>query len=573
MNDTGFLPQLTASFANRFDLRIPVPVRDWILGSHEIARIWETANSLTAGDLFSKLLQAMDVELSFREADCARIPSTGPAVIAANHPHGLLDGLVLGAMVSRVRPDFRILANSLLSPIPGLNEYLLPIDPFDDPKETHRNSRSLLSAYRYLRKGGALIVFPAGEVSYLQPGRGVADPPWNPSVFELAARAGAPVIPFFVHGRNGAGFQIAGMVHPFLRTALLGRELINKRTYRVQVAVGRRLKPESLQQRSVDSSASYVRQRTYALRGRDQKERAKLHWRRTVPVAPPVSADRLAGEIDRLPAECRLLERGDCSVYFARAVEIPACLEEIGRLREKTFREAGEGTGRALDLDRFDEHYGHLFLWNHAAREIVGAYRLGDVAETRRRMGLRGFYTHTLFRYDEGFVERLSPGLELGRSFIRAEYQKQTHALSNLWKGIGALLARRPEIRYLFGPVSISADYSAVARELIVAYFEAHRDRREPVVPRTPPKPRAGTYEVTREIRTVAELSDLIADVDPAGREIPILLRHYLNLGATVLGFNVDSKFANALDALIVLDLDNANPAMLARYTGVRRGY
>lgn len=574
------LSGISSALVKRLKVPVPEPVAHWILSGDEISDIWRRAQGIEGGNVFSRFLDALGIRLELDTADLRHIPRTGPVLIAANHPHGLLDGLVLGAILCQVRPEFRILANSLLHAVSDIAPFILPVDPFGGGRNVHENGRSLRAAFRLLKQGGALVVFPAGEVSTFQPHlRGIADPAWSSGLFELAFRTNAPVVPVFLHGHNGLGFHVAGMVHPMLRTALLGRELVNKRMRRIAVSIGRRIPAERLHgQGGVEQAAAYVRQRTYALGHRLPEPAAPSdNGLRSRPLAQASLPERMEREIAALPATSLLYERGDFSVLLAAAAEIPTCLHEIGRLREATFRAAGEGTGRDLDLDRFDRYYQHLFLWNHAAREIVGAYRLGDVAAIAARQGVSGFYTHTLFRYDESFIKGLAPGIELGRSFIRAEYQRRSHSLSYLWKGIGGLLARRPQTRFLFGPVSISADYSAVAQELIVAYFEARRDPEtgEFVKPRSALKrrlkPADSIHAMARKIQSIGELSELIADLQADGREIPVLLRHYLNLGGEVLGFNVDREFSNVLDALVIVDLAKSEPAVLKRYTGYSR--
>ena len=316
--------------------------------------------------------------------------------------------------------------------------------------------------------------------------------------------------------------------------------------------------------------AAYLRQRTYSLAHRpSQPGKRKLPFRlarHTAPIAPAGIDAQLVNEVGALEP---VFARGDFAVYGADAMQIPNILREIGRLREVTFRAAGEGTGRSLDIDRFDQHYFHLFLWNHARNEIAGAYRIGDVDQILRRFGLTGLYSHTLFHFDAKFLERMPHSVELGRSFIREEYQKLPHSLSYLWKGIGAVV-RQTGKRFLFGPVSISENYSAAARELLVAWFDSqHRDAS--VKPRHPFRRRHALDELARSVKSVRELSDLVSDLQSDGRPMPVLLRHYLNLGGRVLSFNVDPGFSNALDGLIVVDLDEAPPAILERYIGRRR--
>lgn len=281
-------------------------------------------------------------------------------------------------------------------------------------------------------------------------------------------------------------------------------------------------------------------------------------------VAPEVDVELVAADVAALGPEARLCQSGGYEVLLAPAPRIPHALTEIGRLREIAFRAAGEGTGRALDLDAFDQDYLHLFVWNSAARQIAGGYRLRCTGG-----GPASLYTATLFQYGDEFLKRLGPAVELGRSFIRVEYQKSFAPLLLLWKGIGRFVASNPSYRTLFGPVSISSQYQSLSRELMIAFLEKREllaDLATLVRPRNAPARRPS---VTAEFcRDLDELSDAVADVEPGKLGVPVLLRHYLRLGGKLLGFNVDRNFANALDGLIVVDLIKTDPRLLERYLG-----
>jgi len=273
----------------------------------------------------------------------------------------------------------------------------------------------------------------------------------------------------------------------------------------------------------------------------------------------------LSREIAALPDANLLTRVGGLSVFVASARMIPATLNEIGRLRELTFRATGEGTGKALDLDMFDEHYEHLFAWNEVQKEVVGAYRLAGTDRTR------DLYTATLFRYDAAFLEKMGPAIELGRSFVRPEYQKGFAPLLALWKGIGKYLAHNPRYRILFGPVSISNQYQAVSRELMVAFLKRHaslRDWMGLISHRNPFRMRRTTPEFPRGGFDVEDLSDVVSDLEPSRAGVPVLLRQYLKLGGKLLGFNVDPEFCDALDGLILVDLTKTEPRLLERYLG-----
>ncbi|MBI1789201.1 MAG: GNAT family N-acetyltransferase, partial [Acidobacteria bacterium] len=360
-------------------------------------------------------------------------------------------------------------------------------------------------------------------------------------------------------------FQALGLLHPRLRTAMLARELLNKRGVQVEVRIGTPVAAEKLLTLPDDEARTqYLRWRTYLLANRqDFKARTSRPLRRgkaleKAPVAAAVPAELLAADVASLNP---LTRSGDLAAYLATAAELPHVLPEIGRLREITFRAAGEGAGKPLDLDRFDEHYLHLFVWNERKREIAGAYRLGQVDVVPE------LYTATLFKYDAALLDRLGPALELGRSFVRAEYQKSFSPLLLLWLGIGKFLARHPRYKVLFGPVSISNQYPTISRQLMVSFLERHATLdcwKDLVAARNPFRgPRAAHSGLDLE-----DLGDVVTDVDPARPGVPVLLRQYLKLGGKLLGFNLDPDFSDALDGLIVVDLTQTEPKWLDRYLG-----
>ena len=373
------------------------------------------------------------------------------------------------------------------------------------------------------------------------------------------------------------------MVHPKLRTAILLQEFLGQEGKTVEVRVGSEIPGDALAAMQSDREAiEYLRWRTYLLARRCKPGtwrlmalRSRLASKRQEPVPAAAPPDLLAEEVKRLPPGRCLAQNGDLAVYLGTAREIPQLLREVGRLREATFRKAGEGTGKSLDLDRFDDYYWHLLLWHKGKRELVGAYRAGSTAEILPENGISGLYTSTLFRYDERIFQKLGPALELGRSFVRPEYQRQYAPLLLLWKGIAGLVAMRPEIPVLFGAVSISNDYNQESREIIYRFFEARMRDDELaglVEPRRPFRPaRLRRWDcrcMTHALRDLDELSQPITDVEADGKGLPILLRQYAKIGGRLVGFNVDRKFSNVLDGLVVVDLRQTDAAVLERYMG-----
>jgi putative hemolysin len=533
--------------------------------------------ALAGGDtFFDDLLQSLKIGYDCAREDLDRLPVTGPLLIAANHPFGLVEGIVLGAILSKIRPDFRFLANALIASIPGLEDRVIPVNPFGGTQSVQENRKPLRQSIDWLKKGGLLVVFPAGEVATVRfPALAIADREWTVNMARLSKLTGAAVLPLFFHGTNSPAFHVAGMVHPLLRTALIPHELLKKAGANIRLSIGSIIPADRLA--AIPDPTGYVRGRTLLLEARAQRPARSGGLIRMKPAAivAPRDANLIQREIGSLPEDQVLVRHGEYVVCWASAQQIPLGLQEIGRLREITFRQAGEGTGKSIDLDRFDGYYSHLLMWNGQKREIAGAYRFAKTDQAIASAGLGGLYTNTLFRLKPAFYRSIQPALELGRSFVRPEYQKSFFPLLLLWKGIGHYVARNPRYRTLFGPVSISKDYTSSSRDLIVSFVRtrcgnddlaAHIEPRKPLQARkaSPCDPR----NFSALLADLDELSEVVADIEPDRKKLPILLRHYLNLGGQVLDFSVDKKFSNVVDGLVVLDLGKVNRRQLERYMG-----
>ncbi len=532
------------------------------------------------------LLEVLQVEYDVDPEDLARIPAQGPLLVVANHPFGGLEGIILPALLGRVRQDVRLLANYLLKPVVQLRQLFIYVDPFGTRESARANLRGLRQALAWLQQGGVLGVFPAGEVSHLHLStRTVTDPVWSPTVARLQRQTQAAVLPVYFDGHNGMLFQALGMLHPLLRTTLLPREALNKTGKTIRVKLGQVIAPEVLAAlKSATAVMDYLRLRTYMLQNYFTRPapahqfRGRPRLREYRPRKPVVAAEaptHLAAEIQQLPATQLLIQSGPFQVYVAQAHQIPLVLQEIGRLRELTFRAVGEGTGRAIDLDRFDGHYDHLFLWQTEAQEVVGAYRLGRTDRILAEQGRTGLYTATLFHFGPAFLRAIQPALELGRSFVRLAYQKNYSPLLLLWKGIGRYLTRHPHYRFLFGPVSISNAYNEFSQGLLATWLSMHTFLPELAQHIKPKNPFYLHTDRTEQLRLalagtqkVEDLAAILADVDPCRRGVPILLKHYLKLGGRLLGFNRDPQFNDALDGLILVDLHQTPAAVLQRYLG-----
>lgn len=549
---------------------IPLPlgrVAERVLGLRQLDRLYRKRQ---AGNFVDEALRLLQIAIA-PAGTVDQIPASGAVIIVANHPCGALDGLALAHLAQRRRADVKLLANHLLLRIPELTAHVIAVNPFqpNDPA----NARGLREARRWLAAGGVLVVFPAGEVSSIgHSDRAMTDGEWKSGVLKLVDWTAATVVPAFIHAENGWLFRTLGRVHPLLRTMLLVRELLARRGTSVRVSIGAAIAAERLQALAgAEARLAYLRARTYAL-GEHGLSAHRSAVEDVFPVAPAEAPEMLAAEIQALPGRALLLTSGPYEVYCATSAAVPTVVREIGRLREDTFRRVDEGTGQARDLDEFDATYTHLFVWHTGRRCIVGAYRLGLTDRLGAISVPRALYTRTLFRFGPTLLRQLGPAIELGRSFVRAEFQRESNALLLLWRGIGAFVAREPRYRMLFGAVSISANYQSLTRQLLARYLSTSAFLSTLAAHVRPTRPLAVGPDATQLVHSqvVASLDDveqLVAELE-GGRGLPVLLRQYLKLNARLLGFSLDPSFGNVLDGLVLVDLLDVKPALLQRYLG-----
>ena len=558
---------------------VAAPVRKFIhsaLKLDDLDRLYLDASAPNAaGAGFSdKVLHALNINVSL---DLVRFPKTGPLVIVANHPCGILDGLVLDSLLARLRPDARILANELVTRVPEMGDRFVPVNVLHGGAGPG-NSQSLRKIVRLLQSGGAIAIFPAGEVAHWkQSERRVTDPPWSDTAARLIKLTGATIVPLYFPASNGIAFQLAGLVHPLLRTMWLPAELLNKRGHRLEVRTGTPFAAAALDGFETFSAATeYLRMRTYLLehrRSHIQSPHARAHS--PAPAFIHTADQHVRQEAERLMQSETVIENGKFCVLLERGEKMPALLKEIGSAREAAFRAAGEGTGNDLDIDRFDGHYSHLILWDRAAHRVAGGYRLAWTQDILPVLGIRGLYTDTLFKFKPGFFDRLGPALELGRSFIRPEYQREFQPLMLLWQAISRCVARRPCAPVLFGAVSISAAYTDASRALIANFISLHsfdRDLSALVKPRKPFRAgRVHKADLAILLRSFADLQELnapIRDIEENQGGVPVLIRQYLKLGGRMAAWNVDDKFSGVVDGLVVVDLRKTEARILDKYMG-----
>lgn len=527
----------------------------------------ELPADLEPAEFVTAALQRLGVDTHIASGSLDSVPTKGPVVLVCNHPFGAADGLVLADLFLKRRPDLLLLANHLLRRVLQIAPLIAPVDVF----RKGASLSGLRAAHRHLEGGGALLLFPAGEVSRLDwRQRRVIDRPWAESATLLARRTGAAVVPLHIEGQARWPSLVAGTIHPRLRTLCLARDLLQQRDSRVSVHVGEAIPETELARLAPSSQTAYLRLLSESLAQRSVGSNSIPT--KQIPIAEAESRVALEHELETLPRECVLLRQSDFSVVLADAARIPITLREIGRLRELSFRAALEGTGTSRDLDGFDTHYHHLYVWHHPTRQLIGAYRVGFTQALSARHGVEALYTRTLFRYDDSLLVHLGPSIELGRSFVVPDWQRNFRALRLLWSGIAAILDERPEIRCLFGPVSISASYSPLARALMeTALTEHHSDAqlRRLVSPLIPSRDRAACSDTRPLIAALSDpslLSRVVSRIE-RGSGLPVLLRHYLDLKGRFAGFNIDANFGDTLDGLVFVRVDDIPSTVRAKFS------
>lgn len=521
-------------------------------------------------DFIDHAFDQLEIKLEVNESELARIPKTGPFITVSNHPFGGIDGMALIKLIATQRPDFKVLVNFILKYIEPVNDYFIGVNPFEGKQQLGSSMAGMKLAMKHLQDGNALGFFPAGEVSTFQNGsRKVTDREWQKPALKLIKKARVPIVPIYFHGTNSRSFHLLGKIHPMLRTLRLPYELQHKRKYTLIVRIGNPIKVADQDTfPDIEQFGRFLKAKTYTL-GSILKERKHLcapekPASKAAPVTSGIGKDIIEEEISTL-SDYHIHTQQNFDLYIAPASQIPNILFEIGRLREITFREEGEGTNKDIDLDGFDNYYEHLFLYDRDVSQIVGAYRIGKGKDIIRKYGRRGFYTYSLFYMKDGFVPILDKSIELGRSFIIPEYQNKRLPLFLLWKGILSLLIQNPEYKYIIGPVSISNYYSNVSKSLIVAFIQKHyfddrlsrfiRSKKQYKIDEKIMRDAASLIENSQS--DIRKLDKLIDDIEPVIKSVPVLLKKYIHQNARIIGFNIDPKFNNALDGLMILDFND----------------
>jgi putative hemolysin len=535
-------------------------------------KIYDKNKHLSELEFLNAILDEFQIKFEIPEEDLKRLPKDGAYITVSNHPLGGIDGILLLKLMLEREPNFRIIANFLLHRIEPMKPYIMPVNPFEDHKDAKSSVIGIKETLRHLRDGKPLGMFPAGEVSTYKDGKIMVDKPWEEGAIKVIRKAQVPVVPIYFHAKNSRFFYFLSKISDTLRTAKLPSELLTQKDRVIKVRIGKPISvAEQNEHETIEAYSEFLRKKTYMLANAFEKETKLI----TVPslklpknpkeIVTGANREKMIVEIDNLREKGdRLLESKNYEVFFAEANDIPNVLHEIGRLREITFREVGEGTNESIDIDKFDKHYHHLFLWDSEAKVIAGAYRMGLGSQIFAKYGINGFYLQDLFRFEPELYDMMSKSIEMGRAFIIKDYQQKPMPLFLLWKGIVHTTLRNPEHTFLIGGVSISNQFSDFSKSLMIEFMKSNYY--DPYVaqyihPKKEYKVKLKDADkdfIFNEAEAdLVKFDKILDELEPGSLRLPVLIKKYIKQNAKVVAFNVDPLFNNAVDGLMYIRISD----------------
>lgn len=526
---------------------------------------------LTGLDFVEAVLEYLNISYKVNQQQLENIPAIGKALVVSNHPLGAADALSLIKMIADARQDktVKIVANQMLSHIPQLSELLIPVDNING----RLNRQSLQEINKALENEEIVIFFPAGEVSRASLS-GIKDGHWKSGFVKIAQRTSTPILPIHIKARNSSLFYTLSFIYKPMSAFLLGHELMRSQKP-LEFKIGEIIPHTSFQSNQLQPKqyARLFRKHLY----RVGKGRTTL-LATEQSISHPVDRQQLRSE---LKAGEKLGSTTDGKdIYLVEAEESPTLLKEIGRLREYTFRKVGEGTGTKRDTDKYDEYYMHLVLWDEDALEIVGAYRIGECSWIMSWLGKEGLYMNELCTIDDSLDNKLDSAIELGRSFVQPKYWG-SRALDYLWQGIGAYLSHNPQVKYMYGPVTISNSYPKVAKDILVYFYSTYFKPKEGFQSSEKSFKANHSYILSRNIKAEFDLLFDGQDYPEAFRtlksylkglevSVPTLYKQYGELceegGVNFFDFGIDPSFNNAIDGYLLVDLSKLKSDKRRRY-------
>lgn len=539
-----------------------------VLKISTLNKIYDRNKHLSDLEFLNAILDEFQIKFEIPEEDFKRLPKDGAYITISNHPLGGIDGILLLKLMLEKEPNFKIIANFLLHRIEPMKKYIMPVNPFENHKDAKSSVIGIKETLRHLSDGKPLGMFPAGEVSTYKDDKIVVDKPWEEGAIKVIRKAQVPVVPIYFHAKNSRLFYLLSKIGDTLRTAKLPSELLTQKDRVIKVRVGKPISvAEQNEHKTIEEYSEFLRKKTYMLANSFNEESKLL----TVPnlkspkspkkIATPANQDKMVEEVAKLrETDCRLLQSKNYEVFFTKPDMIPNILHEIGRLREITFREVGEGTNESIDLDKYDNYYYHMFLWDDETNQIAGAYRMGLGSEIFPKYGMEGFYLNDLFRFESELHEMMQNSIEMGRAFIIKEYQQKPMPLFLLWRGIIHTTLRYPEHKFLLGGVSISNQFTDFSKSLMIEFMKSNYY--DPYIAQyVHPKKefKVKLKDADKDFifdEAEADLNKfdkIIDELEPGSLRLPVLIKKYIKQNARLVAFNVDPLFNNAIDGLMYI--------------------
>lgn len=544
----------------------------------EVNKLYAALKDKSGKDFFDSFVRLRKLKYIVFEEDLEKIPKTGPFILVSNHPLGAIDGILMTKILTEIRPDFKIMGNFLLEKIEPMKPFVIPVNPFENRKEIQNSATGMRATLQHLQGGGCVGIFPAGEVSNKNNEFGeILDKAWEKPALKLIKMAKVPVVPMYFHAKNSSLFYQVSKIHPDLQTLLLPSEMMHSREKPIRIRLGKPVSVKVLEDHdSVEEMGEFLQKKIYMLKSYYEKRRSiaeqlklvnlKLNFKLgkeenvVQNIIDETPKEDLIAEIKTLSDKDKMLFRnGRYEVFFSSYSEIPSIMREIGRQRELTFRQIGEGSNLPFDLDQYDEHYRHLFLWDSEDEKLVGSYRMALGSEVMKKYGIDGFYTSSLFQFDPELQPFFRKVIEMGRAYISVEYQQKPLPLFLLWRGIVHVCLRNPEHKFLMGGVSISDKFSEFSKSLMIEFMRSHYYD-SAVAQYIHPKKEFKVKLKDRDKNLFFEavesnlnkLDKIIDDLEPEMR-LPVLIKKYIKQNAKVVSFNVDPNFNDAIDGLMYI--------------------
>ncbi len=536
----------------------------YLLHEQEFITFGNTYPHLQGLEFVEQVLDELNFDTRYKPKQIEHIPNEGKLVIVANHPIGSLDALALIKVLSTVRQDLKVVANRMLMSVSAMHSLLLPVDNLSGMSK----KQELSNIQNHLKGGGALLIFPAGEVSRLGP-TGIKDCKWNSGFLRMAKKANCPILPIFIKAKNSPLFYGTSMIYKPLASLLLVTEMFKQRKKSLEFEIGASIPPESylIENLKDKEIVNLIRKQLY-----------RLTTKKTLPLKTqtPIAVPECRKELQRAIEQCQLLGKthDGMHIHLYQYVGSSPIFRELGRLREIAFRAVGEGSGKRRDIDKYDMDYQHLVLWDPMQLELVGAYRLACAQQIIQKHGREGLYTDSLFSYTDAMTPYLHQGIELGRSFVQPKYWGRK-SLDYLWYGIGAFIKNYPQYRYLFGAVSVSNALPEQAKAMLVYYYQHYY--KSSIELATPNNELKLTEQQLTQCNILfngndvkedfVELKHVLANM---GAQVPTLFKQYTELcnpgGVQFLSFSIDPDFNNCIDGLVLVDLKSVKENKAKRY-------